>query len=321
MDLVAICTNLGTICTNLGSNCANLGEVWTDLAWICAGLGGNLHGPWFVLYTPCGTVAHALLVTSRTRNWMKSTLWLATSALCLWLAGRVVAGEILVFAAASLTDSLKEIAASYEASTGETVRFNFAASNVLAMQIQAGAPADIFFSADEAKMEALDRGGFIAHETRKDLLGNLLVIITAAGGPKISAAEDLRQPAVRHLSLGDPAAVPAGIYAQAWLEKAGLWQVLLPKVVPAENVRAAMAVVESGNAEAGIVYKTDAAISKKVNVALEIPAADCPKITYPAAVIQDSRHAEAARRFLVYLAGERAGETFVKFGFVIRREK
>jgi molybdate transport system substrate-binding protein len=249
---------------------------------------------------------------------MKSSLWLATFALGLSVVvGRLGAEEILVFAAASLTDSLKQIAASYEASTGETVRFNFAASNVLAQQIQAGAPADIFFSADEAKMELLDGGGLIAHETRKDLLGNSLVVITQEGGLKISQVEDLKQPALRHLSLGDPAAVPAGVYAKAWLEKAGLWQVLQPKVVPAENVRAAMAVVESGNAEAGIVYGTDVAISKKVKVAMKIPPEDCPKITYPVAMIKDSRHAEAARRFLVYLAGERAEEAFAKFGFVV----
>jgi molybdate transport system substrate-binding protein len=133
----------------------------------------------------------------------------------------------------------------------------------------------------------------------------------------IRAAADLTHPAIRHLSMGDPKAVPAGIYAKAWLEKAGLWEKLQSRIVPAENVRAALAVVESGNAEAGIVYKTDATISKKIVVAFEVPTAEGPKITYPAAVVSDSRNKEAARRFLTYLSDKKADETFAKFGFSV----
>jgi len=232
-------------------------------------------------------------------------------------AGQLFAAELTVFAAASLTDSLKQIGAEYEKATGDKVRFNFAASNVLAQQIQAGAPADIFFSADEAKMDSLDKAGLISSETRKNLLGNTLVIITAENGLTLSKPEDLAKPEIKHLSLGDPKAVPAGVYAKEWLEKIGLWKSIETKVVPAENVRAAMAVVESGNAEAGIVYKTDAAISKKVTVALEVPAADGPKIIYPAAVVKDSRNAEAARKLLGFLADKKADETFAKFGFSV----
>lgn len=223
--------------------------------------------------------------------------------------------EITVFAAASLTDSLKEIATSYEKATGEKVRFNFAASNTLAHQIQAGAPADIFFSADAAKMDALDAAGLIARETRKNLLGNSLVIITPADGPAIANAKDLAGPTIKHLSIGDPRAVPAGIYAKAWLEKAGLWAVLQRKIVPAESVRTALAVVESGNAQAGIVYKTDAAISKKVKIVMEIPPPETPAIIYPAAVLKDSRKAVAARKFLAHLAEKEAADTFTRFGF------
>jgi len=235
----------------------------------------------------------------------------------LLLTGQPTAAEITVFAAASLTDSLKEIATGYEKTSGDTVRFNFAASNTLAQQIQAGAPADIFFSADEAKMDTLDKAGLIVKDTRKDLLGNSLVVITPEPGLKISEAADLLKEDIKHLSLGDPKAVPAGVYAKAWLEKIGLWKKLESKVAPAENVRAAMAVVESGNAEAGIVYKTDAAISKKVRIAMEVPAAEVPKITYPAAVVKDSRNADAARKFLTYLAEKTADETFAKFGFSV----
>ena len=195
--------------------------------------------------------------------------------------------------------------------------FNFAASNTLAQQIQAGAPADLFISADEAKMNGLDTAGLIVRETRRDLLGNSLVVITPEHGQKISTPGDLSKATIRHLSMGDPKAVPAGIYAKAWLEKAGLWAALERKVVPAENVRAAMAVVESGNAEVGIVYKTDAAISKKISIAFEIPSAEATKISYPAAVLNDSRHAQAARKFLNFLTEKQADETFAKFGFSV----
>ena len=235
----------------------------------------------------------------------------------LLLFGNLPAAEVTVFAAASLTDALKEIAAGYEKTTGDKVIFNFAASNTLSQQIQAGAPADLFFSADEAKMDVLQTAGLIEKATRKDLLGNTLVVITPENGVKITEPADLKKADVRHLSIGDPKAVPAGVYAKAWLEKVNLWEALQSKIVPAENVRAALAVVESGNAEAGIVYKTDAAISKKVSIALDIPAADGPKILYPAAVVSDSRNKEAAGKFLTYLAGKPADETFAKFGFSV----
>ena len=248
---------------------------------------------------------------------MRALLGRSIVALVLVAAGRILAGEITVFAAASLTDSLKEVAASYEKTTGEKVRFNFAASNVLAQQIQAGAPADIFFSADAAKMDALDKVGLIARDTRKDLLGNSLVIITTDEKLTITKADDLKQPSIRRLALGDSKAVPAGIYAKAWLEKAGLWVALQPKIVSAENVRAAMAVVESGNAQAGIVYKTDAGISKKVRIAFEIPTAGGPTITYPAAVMKDPRNGPSARKFLTYLADKKAEEIFAKHGFSV----
>jgi molybdate transport system substrate-binding protein len=248
---------------------------------------------------------------------MRSRIRTCLMMLCLLSAGNGAAGEITVFAAASLTDALKETGAAYEKSTGEKVHFNFAASNTLAMQITAGAPADLFFSADEAKMDALEKLNLIVKTTRKDLLGNSLVVITPERGLKISEPGDLTKSAIRHLSIGDPKAVPAGIYAKAWLKKAELWKPLQPKIVPAENVRAAMAVVESGNAEVGIVYKTDAAISKKVQIALEIPPADGPKITYPATLLTDSRNQEAARKFLTYLASKDAAEIFVKFGFTV----
>lgn len=248
---------------------------------------------------------------------MKPILRFTAIALSLLTTSDLVAEEITVFAAASLTQALTEIGAAHEQATGDKVRFNFAASNTLARQIEAGAPADIFFSADEAQMDSLASKGLIAKGTRMPLLGNTLVIVTALDGPAIAKVADLANPSIRRLSLGDPKAVPAGVYARLYLEKLGLWQTLQAKIVPAENVRAALAVVESGNAQAGIVYQTDAAISPKVKIALAVPAAEGPAITYPVAAISESPHAAAANKFLASLAGRESGAVFTKRGFIL----
>lgn len=238
------------------------------------------------------------------------------AVLAVFLSARLVGADVTVFAAASLTDALTEIGAAYGKSTGDKVRFNFAASNVLARQIEAGAPADLFFPADEIQMDALEKKNLIAKDTRVPLLGNTLVVVTLPDGPAIATLADLTGGAVRRIALGNPQAVPAGVYAKSHLEKLGLWKPLGPKVIPAENVRAALAFVEAGNAEAAIVYKTDAAASKKVRIALEIPADEGPEIVYPAAVAIGGRNAAAARKFLAYLAGDDAMKAFRSRGFI-----
>ncbi len=232
---------------------------------------------------------------------------------------RAGAAEITVFAAASLTDSLKEISASYEKETGDKVLFNFGASSLLARQIREGAPADIFFSADEARMNDLEAQGLVLRETRKSRLSNSIVIIVAADNPmRIQSARDLTGTGIKRIALADPKTVPAGVYARDYLEKQKLWPLIEPKVIPTDNVRAALAAVESGNVEAGVVYKTDAAISKKVKVALEIPANEGPAISYPMAVLKEARAPDAARRFLEYLDSEEAGRVFKKLGFILK---
>ncbi len=246
---------------------------------------------------------------------MKPHLRWTALATFLLASNQLLAEEITVFAAASLSDALTAIGAAYAQASGNPVSFNFAASSTLVRQIEAGAPADLFFSADEAQMDVLAGGGRIDPATRKDLLGNTLVIVTARDGPQIRQVADLAAPAIRHWSLGDPAAVPAGVYAKCYLTKLGLWDMLEPKVVPAANVRAALAVVESGDAQAGIVYQTDAASSKRVKIALAIPAAEGPPITYPVALVAESRHAAAAKAFLNYLAGKEAGAVFTRYEF------
>ncbi|MGH8017348.1 MAG: molybdate ABC transporter substrate-binding protein [Opitutaceae bacterium] len=224
--------------------------------------------------------------------------------------------EITVYAAASLSDAMEEIAQAYEARSSDSVRFNFGASSMLARQIREGAPADIFFSADEAKMDNLASAGLIAADTRRSLLSNSLVIVVGIeDSPPIAAPADLAKAAVRRIALAETQSVPAGIYARAYLEKLGLWERVAQKVVPLQNVRAALAAVESGNADAGIVYKTDALISEKVGIVFEVPISDGPAISYPAAVLKDSKQAEAAGRFIKFLVSPAAGSIFTKHGF------
>jgi molybdate transport system substrate-binding protein len=231
----------------------------------------------------------------------------------------VRAADLQVFAAASLTDALKEIAPTFEAATGEKLQFNFAASNALARQIQEGAPADIFISADEAKMDALQKAGMILDGTRQSLLSNTLAVVVEADNPlKLGSALALSGPAIRRIALADPKGVPAGIYAKEYLEKIGVWESVKDRVVPTENVRAALAAVESGNADAAIVYKTDAAISKSVKIAYDVPAKEGPEISYPFGVVKGSKNLEAAKKFLAYLQSEPALAVFKKYGFIIR---
>lgn len=243
--------------------------------------------------------------------------WFSLILLASIVTASLRAEEITVFAAASLSDALREIAKTYETASGEKLLFNFAASSTLALQIKQGAPADLFFSADEAKMNELAKGGLIVAETRRSLLSNTLVIvINAEDGTTLAAPDDLAKTAIRRIALAEPQTVPAGIYAKEYLRKVGLWEKISDKLVPTENVRACLAAVEGGNADVGIVYKTDALISKKVKAAFEVPAGDAPLISYPAAVLKASKHADAARKFIIYLASPEASAVFTRYGFL-----
>ena len=240
---------------------------------------------------------------------------LVISGMAVW-ALPAAAVEVTVFAAASLTDAMQEIGSAYEKETGDKVVLNLGASSALARQIQEGAPADLFFSADEAKMNDLEKRGLVAKGTRRSLLSNTLVVVVPTDSSlKITAPADLTK--VRALALAEPQSVPAGIYAKEWLKSLKLWSRVIDKVIPTENVRAALAAVESGNADAGIVYKTDAGISKKVRVAYEVAVAEGPKISYPLAVIAESKRQEAARRLLSYLESDAALDVFRKYGFLL----
>ncbi len=221
--------------------------------------------------------------------------------------------ELLVFAATSLTDALVEIGAGYEAREDVRILFSFGGSNALARQILAGAPADLFVSANLDRMDELERAGLVRPEDRVELLSNrLAVVVSARSTLSVNSPVDLKR--ARRLALGDPEAVPAGIYARRWLEERGLWARLRERVVPMLDVRAALAAVESGSADAAIVYRTDAALSRRVRVALEIPGGETPGIVYPASVLASSTTAEA-RRFLDHLRSREAHAIFTRLGF------
>ena len=250
----------------------------------------------------------------------KTCLLCLMTVLANWVQATLHAATVTVFAAASLTDSLKEIATAYERESGDKVVFNLGASSLLARQIKEGAPADIYFSADDAKMDALDTLGLIEKETRKSRLSNVLVIVVAREqGAPIETPTDLATDKVKRLALAEPTTVPAGIYAKEYLHKQNLWPAVQAKVIPTENVRAALAAVESGNADAGIVYKTDAAISKRIKVAFEVPAKDSPAISYPMAIVKGAKQPAVARRLLKHLNSDEAGHVFEKYGFIVRK--
>ncbi|WP_367871501.1 molybdate ABC transporter substrate-binding protein [Luteolibacter sp. Populi] len=243
---------------------------------------------------------------------MKSLILCSFLALAAVLSAR--AGEIRVAAAASLTEALTEIAAAYEKDSGNKATPVFAGSNVLVRQIQEGAPIDVFISADEANMDKATKANLVK-EVAPLLTNSLVIVVPSDSSAKIASAADLAS--LKRISIGDPAAVPAGVYAKAWLTKAGLWEKIGPKCIASENVRAALAAVESGNVDAAIVYKTDAAVSRKAKVAWTVPAGDAPEIIYPVAVCTESKHADGAAKFVTFLKSEKATAVFKARGFGI----
>lgn len=226
---------------------------------------------------------------------------------------------VLVFAAASLTDALRETASSWERSAGIAVTFNFAASSLLARQIREGAPADLFLSADEAQMDGLEKAGLVEPGTRRSILSNTLVVVVPEDSPlRIASEGDLAGPRVGTLALAEPTSVPVGVYSRRFLERAGFWNVISSKIVPTESARATLAAVGSGNVDAGIVYRTDALVSKKVKVAFEVPAQTGPAISYPFALVKGAPQEAAARRFLEHLGSPAARAVFARHGFLVK---
>jgi len=231
------------------------------------------------------------------------------------------AQELTVFAAASLTDAMKDVSALWAKDGHPPLRLSFGASSTLARQIEQGAPAALFASADQKWMDYLVQKNLIAADTRKDLLGNDLVLVVPADKPlHVTIGPDFDLPGLLgangRLATGDPAHVPVGIYAEQALKKLGWWDKIAPRLARTDDVRAALLLVERGEAPAGIVYGTDAAVSKAVMVAGTFPASSHDPVTYPFAVTKSGDKPEA-RALMAFLAGPQAREVFMQRGFKV----
>jgi len=231
------------------------------------------------------------------------------------------AQELTVFAAASLTDAMKDVSALWTKAGHPPLSLSFGASSTLARQIEQGAPAALFASADEKWMDYLAQKNLIAADMRKDLLGNDLVLVVPAEKPMhVTLGPDFDLlgllGANGRLATGDPAHVPVGIYAEQALKKLGWWDKVAPRLASTEDVRAALLLVERGEAPAGIVYATDAAVSKAVMVAGTFPASSHDPVAYPFAVVK-AHDTPEARALLTFLAGPQAREVFVRRGFKV----
>jgi len=230
---------------------------------------------------------------------------------------------LVVFAAASLTDAINEVGAAFTRETGIPIKSSYAASSALAKQIEAGAPADLFMAADEDWMDYLDKKYLVVKSTRHDLLGNKLVLIAPADSTakvKITTGPALvKSIGGARVATGDPDSVPVGKYAKAALTQMGAWEAFEPKLVRAENVRAALAYVARGEAPFGIVYLTDALIEKKVKTLDTFPAATHAPILYPVALTSRAKENANAQQFEKYLSSKSAAETFKKYGFTLAK--
>ncbi len=231
--------------------------------------------------------------------------------------------ELLIFAAASLRDALVETGSAFEHLTGIKTVFNFAGSNVLARQLAAAPRADVFVSANSYWLDQVTHSGHVEEATRRPILSNALSVVAPADSDlTIDRLEDLATLPFRHLALGDPAAVPAGIYTRAALETThladgtSLWSHVAARVLPAPDARAAVALVAAHPGTLGIVYRTDSQATPGLRTLLTLPAHLTSAIRYEAAAMRASTQKEAAHRFVLFLASDEAGKTFVRHGFL-----
>jgi molybdate transport system substrate-binding protein len=251
--------------------------------------------------------------------WRSFLLFLLSAALPSMVTV-VQAAEVTVFAAASLKNALDDVAKTYEAKTGDKVITSYAASSALAKQIESGAPADIFFSADLDWMEYLQQKNLIDTASRRTLLGNTLVLI-APKDSTVSLAIEKNFSLLRtlgadgKLAMASVDSVPAGKYGKAALTYLGVWDAVAPRVAQAENVRAALAFVARGEAPLGIVYATDAKAEPAVRVVGTFPEESHPKIEYPVALLAKAK--PEARKFLDFILSPEAARSFEAQGFSI----
>ncbi|WP_339209362.1 molybdate ABC transporter substrate-binding protein [Paenibacillus sp. FSL K6-3182] len=225
--------------------------------------------------------------------------------------------DLTISAAASLTDALKEIETQFKViHPNVKLNFNFGASGALQKQIENGAPADLFLSAASKNMKSLVDAKLIAEDSQTNLLSNGLVLVTSkTSKTQLATVNDLLNADVKTIAIGIPESVPAGSYTKEALEQAKLWDSLQPKVVQAKDVRQVLQYVETGNADAGFVYKTDALTSDKVNIVLTVDPATYTPITYPIGIVTATKHLPESKQFYDYLQTAEAMAVFEKFGF------
>jgi molybdate transport system substrate-binding protein len=228
--------------------------------------------------------------------------------------------RVTVFAASSLREACDDVAELWRAEHPDAdLVFNFAASNFLAQQIEATRAADLFLSADSEQLERVRRAGAIASDGPKPWLSNQLVVVAPASASSVvvNGAADLSGPLVARLSLANPQAVPAGKYARKWLEAQGVWRSVEARAVPGVDVRAALAAVEAGACELGVVYATDAAISERVRVVFRVPPEQCPRIEYSLAALRGPAPAPLVAEALAHFSSPAADACFARRGFVV----
>ncbi|MBS0490395.1 MAG: molybdate ABC transporter substrate-binding protein [Proteobacteria bacterium] len=251
---------------------------------------------------------------------MKLLRWIAALLVASLMATAAHAAPVTVFAAASLKNALDEVGVEYEKAGGEA-RFSYAASSAIARQIEQGAPADVYVSADSDWMNYLAERKLIVAASRRDLLTNRLALIAPADS-KVALKVGKGMPLAKALGSGRLAVagpdVPAGKYARASLTALGAWDSVSGKLVQAENVRAALQFVARGETPLGIVYDTDAKVEPKVRIVGLFPDASHPKIVYPAALVASSKNPDAAK-FLAFMRTPKAAAVFRKYGFVVLR--
>ena len=242
-----------------------------------------------------------------------------TAVLALGLATPAAAEEVVVFAAASMKTALDKVAEEFQAATGNTVTISYAGSNALAKQIIEGAPADIFVSAAVNWMDEVEKAGLVAEDTRRDMFSNALVLVASGDAAPVEIGPDFDLAGLLgdgKLAMALVDSVPAGQYGKASLEALGIWQTVEPSVAQADNVRAALALVATGEAPYGIVYATDAAAEPGVTVVGTFPADSHPPITYPGALLTGAAD-QADRDFYAAITSDTGDAIFAEQGFVI----
>ena len=253
------------------------------------------------------------------KRWI-SGLFAMGVALCMVGCGGTQAGqssEIHVSAAASLTDCMDEMKELYESEhPGVTITCNYGSSGALQQQIEQGAPADVFFSAGKKQMAALQDKQLMADDTVSDMLENKVVLITPKEGGQLLADFDaLKGETIKKIAIGDPASVPVGQYTEEIFTNLDLQDALKDKLVSMSDVRAVLSAVETGNADAGIVYETDAKISDKVQICCQAPTGSHTQVIYPIGLTAQGAENQAAQDFLSFLKSEQAQQIFIKYGF------